>query len=137
MYALNRLANAVSGFMDNEDWNKLSAVADFADVSDSKSLIQFAGKLDLFIYIPNIQNQEKLARYWIEHNDEYELSSELEDYFLFDQFGEQLENGLGGRFTDTGYVCIEEGYGRRNSCHNAEYVKEKTEHEENNNNYFL
>lgn len=104
---VRRLAKAVNSFTEPDEWNKLSAVAAFADVQESRPLAVLAENLDTFIFIPDIQDQEQLARYWIEHNEEYELSPELEDFFLYDQFGEQIENDTEGVFLDEGYVCLD------------------------------
>lgn len=51
-----------------------------------------------------------MARYWIKEHGEYEISPELEDYFLYEQFGEQIENDTAGMFLpEGGYVYLKEG----------------------------
>lgn len=40
VFAVNELAEAVSHFRTEDQWNKLAAVAELADVSDSKSLMK-------------------------------------------------------------------------------------------------
>ena len=58
-----------------------------------------------------MQDQEDLARQWIKEHEEYEISPELEDYFLYEQFGEQIENDTAGMFLpEGGYVYLEEGH---------------------------
>lgn len=110
LYAANRVANAINEFTEQEEWEKLSAVAEYADVQDSKSLIRLAVKMDCFMFIPEIDNQEELARYWIAHREEYELSSELEDFFLYEQFGEQIQIHTEGNFLPSGgFVYIDDG----------------------------
>lgn len=105
----NELAQAISSFKE-EDWDKFGAVVEYSEVEKAEEIIQLARNLDKFIYIPSIDEDEELGRYWIEHNDEYELSPELEDFFLYDQFGEHLQNQLKGRFVETGYVCMADGH---------------------------
>lgn len=110
VFAVNELAEMVNHFRTEEQWDKLSAVAQLAEVSDSKSLKKLASHLDFFEFIPEVQNQEDLARYWIKELEEYEISSELEDYFLYEQFGEQIENDTEGMFLpEGGYVYLEGG----------------------------
>ena len=110
VFAVNELAEAVKHFRTEEQWDKLAAVAELADVSDSKSLIKLARHLDSFDFIPKVQDQEDLARHWIEAHEEYEISPELEDYFLYEQFGEQIEIDTAGMFLpEGGYVYLEEG----------------------------
>lgn len=110
VFAVNELAEVVKHFRTEEQWDKLAAVAELADVSDSKSLIKLARHLDSFDFIPEVQDQEDLARHWIKAHEEYEISPELEDYFLYEQFGEQIENDTAGMFLpEGGYVYLEEG----------------------------
>ena len=67
--------------------------------------------MESFAFIPDMQNEEDLARYWIKENEEYEISPELEDYFLYEQFGEQIENDTEGMFLpEGGYVYVEDGH---------------------------
>ena len=106
--SVNNFVRAVNEF-NEEDWDKLHAVAEYAEVIDGESMTKLAKNINSFIFIPGIDEEEELGRYWIEHNDEYELSQELEDFFLYDQFGEQLQNQLKGSFVETGYVCMAEG----------------------------
>lgn len=110
VFAVNNFAGEVNNFCTLEEWNKLYAVAELAKVTDSKSLIKLARHLDSFEFIPELQNQEDLARYWIEKNEEYEISPELQDFFLYEQFGEQIENFTEGEFlSEGGYVYMDDG----------------------------
>ena len=45
VFAVNELAEAVKHFRTEEQWDKLAAVAELTDVSDSKSLIKLAGQI--------------------------------------------------------------------------------------------
>ncbi|MCM1494525.1 MAG: hypothetical protein NC089_01840 [Bacteroides sp.] len=110
LYAVNQFANAVSGFKGQEDWKKLTAVTEYANVRDSKSLTQIAAKMDCFMLLPDVNNQEELARYWIAYREEYELSPGLEDFFLYEPFGEYIEIHTGGKFLASGgFVYIDNG----------------------------
>ena len=54
--------------------------------------------------------KEEVREFGIEAHEEYEISPELEDYFLYEQFGEQIENDTAGMFLpEGGYVYLEEG----------------------------
>ncbi len=135
LYAVNRLAKEVNGFTTSEEWEKLSAVAKFVNVQDSKSLVQLVMNRDSFIFIPDIDNQEELARYWIEHNEEYELSPDLEDFFLYEQFGEQIEIYTKGKFLPSGgFVWIDGGqsFDEIMKKDMEENVKERQENEQEN-----
>lgn len=108
--SVNSFAKAVNGFKGKESWDKLHAVAEYAEAIDGETMTKLASNINSFIFIPDIYDEEELGKYWIEHNDEYKLSPELEDYFLYEQFGEQLRIDNRGSFIENGYVCMAEGY---------------------------
>lgn len=110
VFAVNELASAVNSLRTSEEWNKLSAVADLVAADDSRSLMVLAENLESFVFIPEVQDQEDLARYWIRESTEYDIHPDLEDYFLYEQFGEQLQNDIEGMFLPGGgYVYLEDG----------------------------
>lgn len=108
--SVNSFAKVVNGFKGKESWYKLHAVAEYAEAIDGETMTKLASNINSFIFIPDIYDEEELGKYWIEHNDEYKLSPELEDYFLYEQFGEQLRIDNRGSFIENGYVCMAEGY---------------------------
>lgn len=111
LFVVNELLGAVNRFQTQEEWDKLSAMAELAGVSDSKSLMKLAEYMESFAFIPEVQDQEDLARYWIRERIEYDIYPELEDYFLYEQFGEQIENDTAGMFLpEGGYVYVEDGH---------------------------
>ena len=111
LFLVNELLGAVNRFQTQEEWDKLSAMAELAGVSDSKSLMKLAEYMESFAFIPEVQDQEDLARYWIRERIEYDIYPELEDYFLYEQFGEQIENDTEGMFLpEGGYVYVEDGH---------------------------
>ena len=111
LFLVNELLGAVNRFQTQEEWDKLSAMAELAGVSDSKSLMKLAEYMESFAFIPEVQDQEDLARYWIRERIEYDMYPELEDYFLYEQFGEQIENDTEGMFLpEGGYVYVEDGH---------------------------
>lgn len=111
VYEVNHLARAVNEFADIQSLQKLSAVMEYADVSDTKSIVALAENLDAFGYAKSIEDNEGLGRWWIENHDELQLSMELEDYFDYDQYGEEIHREHSGEFlADGGYVFMEYGH---------------------------
>ena len=111
IYEVNHLAQAVNEFIGIPNLQKLSAVMEYADVSDVKSIVALAKNLDVFGYAKNIEDNEDLGRWWIENHDELQLSMELEDYFDYDQYGEKIHWEYSGEFlADGGYVFMKDGY---------------------------
>ena len=91
----------------------MSAVLEYADVSDSESVAALAENLDTFGYAQGINDYADLGRWWIDNHDELQLSIELEDYFDYDQFGSDIHEEYSGTFLadeNSGYVYIK--YGR-------------------------
>ena len=111
IYEVNHLARAVNEFADIQSLQKLSAVMEYADVSDAKSIAALAENLGAFGYAKEVEDYEDLGRWWIENHDELQLSMELEDYFDYDQYGEEIHREHSGEFlADGGYVYMECGH---------------------------
>lgn len=111
IYKVNHLAQAVNEFIGIPNLQKLSAVMEYADVSDVKSIVALAKNLNIFVYAENIEDNENLGRWWIENHDELQLSMELEDYFDYDQYGEKIHWEYSGEFlADGGYVFMKDRY---------------------------
>ena len=112
IYKVNSLAQTVNNFVNPQDIKKLSAVLEYADVSDSESIAALAENLDTFGYAQGINDYDDLGRWWIDNHDELELSIELEDYFDYDQFGSDIHEEYSGTFLsdeNSGYVYIKDG----------------------------
>lgn len=98
IYKANSLAQTVKTFVNPQDLKKLSAVLEYADVSDSESIAALAENLDTFGYAQEINDYADLGRWWIDNHDELQLSIELEDYFDYDQFGSDIHEEYSGTF---------------------------------------
>ena len=110
IYEVNRLAQAVNKFVDIQSLQKLSAVMEYADVSDTKSIVTMAENLDAFGYDPNVRDYEDLGRWWIDTHEELWLSPELEDFFNSDGYGEAIHERCGGEFLqDSRYIYLKDG----------------------------
>ena len=115
IYEVNHLAQTVNEFVDIQSLKKLSVVMEYADVSDVKSILALAENLDAFGYAKNIENNEGLGRWWIDSHEELELSIELEAYFDYAQYGEEIHREHSGKFlADGGYVYMKNGQSLEN-----------------------
>lgn len=109
IYAANDLLQTLNSV--SIDWDKLSAVMEYTDVSDAKSIAALVKNPDAFGYAKGVEDNEDLGRWWIENHDELQLSIELEDYFDYDQYGEEIHQEHSGEFlADSGYVFMEYGH---------------------------
>lgn len=109
LHKLNELAKTINYQFNRKEYlTRLSAVTEYAEVSDVESIITLAKNLDHFTYMSGVDDFKDLGKKWIEDNDEYELSLDLEDFFLFDEFGEQIAHDYGAKFLDSGgCVCTD------------------------------
>lgn len=107
IYEANTLLRALDA--DNMDLDKLTAVAEYADVDSTKDLIALAEHIGDFIFIKDAEDYETVGRYFAETDPKYDLNLELEDFFDFNGFGEYLAEASGGEFISSGFVCMQNG----------------------------
>lgn len=101
--------NALSEALNNADQNfaKLDAVMEYADVSDAASIAALANSINHFIHIDDAQDLEDVGRFFIDNTPEYGLNPDLEDFFDYEKFGEHMDDENCGRFVSEGYVCMD------------------------------
>ena len=107
IYEANTLLRALDA--DNMDLDKLTAVAEYADVDSTKDLIALAEHIGDFVFIKDAEDYETVGRYFAETDPKYDLNLELEDFFDFNGFGEYLAEANGGEFISSGFVCMKDG----------------------------
>lgn len=108
---LNRLTHEVQDFNVSE-FDKLAALYEYTQVymdpEPIYALTCLAEHLDSFTFAPEIDNTEDLGMYFIKESGEYSYDPELEDYYLYEQFGEDRFNEQNGLFLESGYVGIKD-----------------------------
>ena len=107
IYEANTLLRALDA--DNMDLDKLTAVAEYADVDGTKDLIALAEHIGDFVFIKDAEDYENVGRYFAETDPKYDLNLELEDFFDFNGFGEYLSEMNSGEFISSGFVCMQNG----------------------------
>ena len=107
------LNNLVSGIAKLDRWRlyDFKAIIEYADVSDSESIIRLAQNINCFIVYDEVDNAEELGREWLDLHDEYYIHSDLRDFFNYEEYGEYLTRNLEGKFLGaSGFVGIKEEY---------------------------
>lgn len=104
IFDINALAAEIN-FADT-DLDKLDALVEYAEDDSPLTIAKLARYADAFEYIPDVDDHEGVGRYIIEHDEDYHLQSELEDFFNYDEFGEYFSNSYHGGFTENGFVYI-------------------------------
>ena len=112
--------NTVSSYINlvGMDLKKLQALIEYADVSDSKSICVLADRIDDFTFIEDITTDEEVGKYFVDNDEDYSASAELEDYIKYDELGEHLREEMEGMFNEHGYVSM------NNACETVEEIIE-------------
>lgn len=109
LYDLNRLTHEVQDFNVSE-LDKLAALYEYAeehmDPEPLCALTCLAEHLDSFTFAPGINNTEDLGMYLIRESGEYTYDPKLDDYYLYEQFGEDRIKEQNGQFLQAGYVGL-------------------------------
>ena len=109
LYDLNRFAAEIQDFKEN-DLLKLYALFAYTQehecVDPIRAMTCLADHIDDFDFAPNAANTEELGEYLIRESGRYDFDPELEDYYMFDQFGEDTMSEQDGMFLEMGYVGI-------------------------------
>ncbi len=109
LYDLNRLAYEIQDF-NAEKLIKLYALFAYTKehecVDPIRAMTCLADHIDDFDFAPDVSNTEELGEYLIRDSGRYDYDPELEDYYMFDQFGEDTMSEQDGMFLEMGYVGI-------------------------------
>lgn len=99
-YLAARLAELPQGQL-----NKLAAVTETPGTIDTiERMIDFTYNIDFFVLIPNIQNAEDLARYYIFESGLVQMPHEWKNGIDLYAFGTNLEEQEKGLYTQKGYL---------------------------------
>lgn len=93
------------------DWDKLTAVVQYADVVSGEDIEKLARHLDDFVFIKGGSGltDADIGEYFIDHHSEYSASPELYDFLDFNALGEYLRQDRDGEFIESGFVCMDNG----------------------------
>lgn len=103
IYEANRVVESINSADMNLD--KLTAVISYSGRSDAAAITAIAERINDFIFIPGAVDESDVSHYFLDHNNEYTLHPDLEDFFDHQLFGEHLVAEYDGRFVDGGFVC--------------------------------
>lgn len=107
IFAFNRFSKATEEF-ESSDFEKLLAVADYADIHDLDEATRIAENIGSFLYIPGIHDAESLGKQQIKESCLYKYDEQLEDFYNYEMFGNSLLEYQEGKFIDSGYVGVDD-----------------------------
>ena len=107
---LNEYAGLIDN-MDSEETEKFIAVVDycqqyFKGADNPRNILKICKNLDSFSYVSGIDNCRDLGDYLIAESGDYNYDADLDNYYNYEAFGEDYLGEQAGRFTEHGYVGI-------------------------------
>ena len=100
---LNEMSKEIKALPD-ADKAKLDAVAMYVQPQYAFQMKLLAENLDLFDFIPGVQNAEEYGRYMIQESGHFEYDPNLEAFYDYAGYAEQRMKEQSGEFTLNGYV---------------------------------
>lgn len=100
---LNEMSKEIKALPD-ADKAKLDAVAMYVQPQYAFQMKLLAENLDLFDFIPGVQNAEEYGRYMIQESGHFEYDPNLEAFYDYAGYAEQRMKEQCGEFTLNGYV---------------------------------
>ena len=100
---LNEMSKAIKALPD-ADKAKLDAVAMYVQPQYAFQMKLLAENLELFDFIPGVQNAEEYGRYMIQESGRFEYDPNLEAFYDYAGYAEQRMKEQSGEFTLNGYV---------------------------------
>ena len=100
---LNEMSKEIKALPD-ADKAKLDAVAMYVQPQYAFQMKLLAENLELFDFIPGVQNAEEYGRYMIQESGRFEYDPNLEAFYDYAGYAEQRMREQTGEFTLNGYV---------------------------------
>lgn len=104
LYNVNKVTSYIN--IADMDLKKLQALIEYAGTTDSTTICVLADRIDDFIYIEDIEDDEDIGKYFVENDEDYSVGPELEDFIKYDELGEHLREEMEGKFSEHGYVSM-------------------------------
>lgn len=96
---LNEIAQEL-GRLDGARITHIVPVIEFAEDSSSETIVKLAENIDSFIVYGDVSNAYDLGVAEVNSNPDYCIHIDLEEYFDFEKFGEEVEMNLDGKYMD-------------------------------------
>ncbi|MDD4422780.1 MAG: hypothetical protein PHD46_07070 [Eubacteriales bacterium] len=107
IFAFNTFCN-ITGEFESAGFEKLLAVAEYADIHDLDGATRLAENIGSFLYVPDVHDAESLGKQQIMKSGSYKYDGQLEDFYNYEMFGNYLIEYQEGSFLDSGYVGIDD-----------------------------
>ena len=96
--SLNNLSCMLNTLRRTDEFDKLAAVVEYAEVTDTDDIVKLGRNLDKFQFIEEAILPEDIAVYLIDKAHEYEICLKLREYLDYEKFGEDVMISNNGEF---------------------------------------
>ena len=104
MRSLNDMCRTVYE-LDPNGMQKLEAVADYVQADSAIKIKNLAANIDLLDFVPDVASATELGQYMIRDSGHFEYDENLDEFYDYRKYGENVIASKGGDFTAYGYVC--------------------------------
>lgn len=102
---LNYLAHLLKEVQEQGDIEKFEAVIAFvAHTNGAADLINLTQNLDCYDFLPGIDDEEALGRYYVEEFNSIDIPEHIRGYFDYEAYGRDINLNTSGNFVPGGYV---------------------------------
>ena len=110
LVTLNKVANSINTLGAENELEKLSAIMEYAEVSEPDEIAKLADNIDKFHLIEGATEYSDMSSHVIDELEDYHISIELYDYFDEEKFGEDQMDERNGKFVDAGIVYMKNNH---------------------------
>lgn len=107
---LNKVAKAVNDLGAENELEKLTALMEYAEVTEPDDIAKLADNIDKFHLIEGATEYSDMSSHVIDELEDYHISIELYDYFDEEKFGEDQMDERNGKFVDAGIVYLKNNH---------------------------
>ena len=106
---LNYLASLLEE-MDQYELERFAAAVEYGAYTNGvKDLLNLSQNLDYFEHYPDVHSAEDLGYYMVDELSMLEIPENVQMYFNYEAFGQDIAINEGGVFTDKGYITSNHG----------------------------
>ena len=110
LISLNKIANSINALGAENELEKLTALMEYADVTEPDDIAKLADNIDKFHFIEGATEYSDMSSHVIDELEDYHISIELYDYFDEEKFGEDQMDEKNGKFVNGGIVYMKNNY---------------------------
>lgn len=101
---LNHMAVTIAGLDKNQKQTLVAAIG-FAEARTAAGIQRLAEGIDLFDFYPDVNTPEDYGRFIIQESGYFQYDAELDEFYIFERYGNQRMQNEMGEFRNGGYLA--------------------------------